>query len=252
MVDEPKTLYRVGEPSIGETYVNRWSYTRSSGALGTGVYAFVTRESAEANLNRLHSDGGRSLHVIKNALRKPLVIDNFEGLVALNKFCRDADFASTMLLLGEFSSDELPTRRGVDGLMVDRLGGFGRQNSPSVGEGRGTDIVDRARDVQRAIPQLARVGTPERLATEFITRGRNLRERRKELPQDRKRAVNQPLNDIFYPQFDGIYPTPDSGGDNGTWGACIWKQRVEECVEKELSSFETVESSVLNVCFAEE
>ena len=214
-----ETLYRVGVPSIGETWGRRWNSSRGSGGLGTGVYAFTTREAAEDNVSR--PDDDREVFVLENALSNPVRPADFQTTVALNDLGREMARVTGRVRSGEstFESEraepDTRLRRKARGVLFD---------TPEL---RGPFGFDTDQFVSAAID-----------AAEEAAANRDSLE---------SRTATQPMNTLLYPDFDGVYPRGEAG-ESGTYGAVIFKEKVDDCLGRVTTEGEEIEASVLNRC----
>ena len=112
-------LYRVGVPSIGEAWGRRFNYSRSSGGLGTGVYAFRDRPAAESNITRSSPDA--ELYVLENALENPIQPLTRDATDALARVSRYMDLLYVASRIhNRYGQKRLPLRR--------RNGKYGNDN----------------------------------------------------------------------------------------------------------------------------
>lgn len=213
-----ETLYRVGVPSIGETYGRRWNASRGTGGLGTGVYAFTTREAADQN-----ADPDQEVFVLENALSNPIKPGDFSTTVALNDASKESAKVITRVRNGDttYADARMDPPRRLERKARDVL-----FDTPDLRDRYGFDFdefvrawIDAAKTADMA-QQEAKPGT----------------------------AV-QPINYLLYPEFDGVYPRGEAG-ESGTYGAVIFKERVDECVDRTTERAERIPASVLNDCFA--
>lgn len=213
-------LYRVGVPSIGETWGRRWNAGRNSGGLGTGVYAFTTREAAEDNIAR--GPGDSELFVLEGALSNPVRPPDFQTTVALNDLGREMARVASRVRRGESTFAE-------------------EKDEPDSRHRR------KARSVLFDIPELRDVYGYD--TDEFVEATIDATERAAgERDSLESRTATQPMNALLYPDFDGVYPRGEAG-ESGTYGAVILKEVVDSCLGRETSEGEEIEADVLNGCF---
>lgn len=214
------SLYRVGTPTIGETFGRRWNASRDSGGLGTGVYAFTTREAAESNIKR--SSPGRELVVLENALSSPVRPADFQATVALNDMSRELARAIARVQQGETTFRE-------------------EQDNPS------SRLKRKARTVLFDTPELSDIyGFDRESFIEDAISAAALTKQDAEVSRDRD--VTQPLNRLLWPDFDGVAPRGEAG-ESGAYGAVIFKEKVDECVGRETVLNEEIPGDTLNDCF---
>ena len=215
-----ETLYRVGVPSIGETWGRRWNSSRSTGGLGTGVYAFTTREAAEDNVSDPGDD--RQVFVLENALSNPIRPADFQTTVALNDLGREMARVTGRVRSGESTFDS-------------------ERAEPD------TRLRRKARNVLFDTPELrSRYGfDTDAFVTDAIDAAEEAAAARGSLES---RTATQPMNGLLFPHFDGVYPRGQAG-ESGTYGAVIFKEKVDACVGRETSEGEEIAADVLNDCF---
>ena len=215
------SLYRVGTPSIGETFGRRYNAGRDSGGLGTGVYAFTSREAAEGNVDNTSPD--KQVYELRNALENPIRPADFQTTVALNATSREAVRAIARVRNGETTyaeEKENPT---------SRMKGKSRSvlfDTPQLRDRFGFD-TDAFVDAWIEAAQTADMAQREETAQTSV----------------------QPINLLLYPTFDGVAPRGEAGR-SGTYGAVIFKEKVDDCVGRETERSEEIPASVLNDCFA--
>lgn len=217
-----ETLYRVGTPSIGETYGRRYNANRGSGGLGTGVYAFTTREAAESNVSNTSPD--KEVFVIRNALVTPIRPADFQTTVALNDTSQEAARVISRVRDGQSTyaeEKENPTSR----------------------------MRRKARSVLFDTPELRdRYGfDTEQFVGDWIEAAQTADQLQQEATGQ---TAVQPINLLLYPEFDGVYPRGEAG-ESGTYGAVIFKERVDACVGRNTERSEEVPAETLNDCFGQ-
>jgi len=57
------------------------------------------------------------------------------------------------------------------------------------------------------------------------------------------------MNHLLWPEFDGVYPEGEAG-ESGTYGAVIYKTKIDDCVGRRTERAEQIPAEVLNDCFA--
>ena len=210
-------LYRVGVPSIGETYGRRFNASRDTGGLGTGVYAFTTREAAEDN-----ADADQEVFVLRNALSNPIKPEDFQTTVSLNDL----------------------------GVEMARAAARVRQDESSFPEERDNPdsrLRRKARDVLFGTPELQSLyGFDTDEFVQDVISATALAEQSRET--EREGTVGQPMNHLLWPEFDGVYPEGEAG-ESGTYGAVIYKTKIDECVGRRTERAEEIPADTLNDCF---
>ena len=233
-------LYRVGTPSIGEVWPRRFDYGRSSGGLGTGVYAFRDREAAEQNIERSSPD--KQLIVLRNALQNPVQPESLDGTEELVRLSRYMALLAAEVRNGENTFADAV--RNADSLRAS-FGGIGRET----GFGEGSSLSVRAQRVLLDVPELG--GKYEYETEPFL---RDFIQATKTAEQARSGLSDptsvQPINYLLYPEFDGVAPRDGAGGNTGKHGCVIFKERVDDCVGRETESFESIAPGVLNACWS--
>ena len=233
-------LYRVGTPSIGEVWPRRFDFGRSSGGLGTGVYAFRDREAAEKNIENTSPD--KELVVLRNALENPVQPGALSGTEALVKLSRYMALLAAETRNGKNSFAD--AMREADSLRAS-FGGIGRE----VGFGEGESLSVLAQRVLLDTPEL-RVRydyDTEPFLRDFIQATKTAEQSLSGLSDP---AGTQPINYLLYPEFDGVCPRDAAGGNTGKHGCVVFKERVDDCVGRETESFEEVPADVLNACWS--
>ena len=215
-----ETLYRVGTPSIGETYGRRYNASRNTGGLGTGVYAFTEREAAESNVENSSPD--RQVYELRNALERPIRPADYQTTVALNDTTREALRAVNRVQSGETTYRE-------------------EKSDPT------PRMKRKARSVLFDTPELRdRYGFD---TDEFIGAWIEAAKTATMLRQDEPEGTAvQPINLLLHPDFDGVYPRGEAGR-SGTYGAVILKGKVDDCVGRTTTLNEEIPAAVLNDCF---
>lgn len=234
-------LYRVGTPSIGEVWPRRFDFGRSSGGLGTGVYAFRDREAAEKNIENTSPD--KQVVVLRNALQnavQPGTLDGTEELVRLSRYMA--------LLAAEVRNGEntfADAIENADSLRAS-FGGIGRET----GFGEGSSLSVRAQRVLLDTPELGAKYeySPEPFLRDFIQATKTAEQARSGLSDP---TSVQPINYLLYPEFDGVAPRDGAGGNTGKHGCVVFKERIDDCVGRSTESFEQVSPDALNACFSE-
>ena len=210
-------LYRVGVPSIGETFGRRSTGSRGSGGLGTGVYAFTTLEAAEDN-----ASGDQEVFVLENALSNPIRPEDFQTTVALNDL--GIEMARTVTRVRQDESSFPDERDDPD-----------------------SRLKRKARDVLFGTPELQSLygfDTDEFVA-DVISASALAQQSLESEPEG---TVAQPINHLLWPEFDGVYPEGEAG-ESGTYGAVIYKTKIDECAGRRTERAEQIPADTLNVCF---
>jgi hypothetical protein len=226
-------LFRAGVPSIGEVYRYRWSSNRGTGGLGTGVYCFRTAPAARENIDQTSPD--RDFYAIRNAVENPIQPTSFEATRSLNRLSRQMDLLRSNGALdmvreeGETVNVSLGSRGGIgSGPSLGNVAWKVLLDTPALREKYGYDseafVMDFVDATEEAAANTGGFQDP---------------------------TGSQPLNYLLWPDFDGVAPTSDAGGDDGTYGCVILKERIDACVDRETEQGEQVPAERLNDCFAE-
>lgn len=235
-------LWRKGEPSIGETWPRRFSHGRSTGGIGTGIYAFRTESAARRNANddRFRDDG---VFRLQNALERPIQPRTRDATETLNDFSRKLSLMAYSVYRDQITWERIE-ERGAH-LSLTLTGGLG--GDPRVGDGGdwlGSDLITLLGDTPELREQygydsdaLAEAGIRAAKAA-YNTLGGTWGGHQP-----------QPLNHLLYPDFDGVYPYESAGGDSGQWGCVILVERVQECVNREFEFNDRVDAATLNGCW---
>lgn len=233
------TLYRVGEPSIGEAYINRWTWSRSTGGIGTGVYAFRTREAAEDNIAMPHNDG--PLYELEDALENPIQPPTMEATRELNKLSRKVDLISNLADQGKVDLEEVKDDPVLHPVALST--GFGRDSHL----GNGDPLNRHAFNVLLKTPELReKYGMDDKQFTaDLIEAAQEARDRCQGVGD---KTCVQPINQLLWPDYDGVAPHSGAGGDTGQFGCVIFKEKIDQCVGP-TESFEEIAVSQLNRCF---
>lgn len=234
-------LYRVGVPSIGESYRNRWTWHRSTGGLGTGVYAFRSLGAAQENIDRHH--GGGEPIVLEDALESPIQPTTEKGTRALNDLSRRADLAMDMIDYGYVTFEEISERPGAYPLSMSSF------YSGEERVGNGKTMTKDAFTVLLNTPELrADYGMDdEQFCRDLLRAAQTARER---CPGDADPGCTQPINVLLADEYDGVAPYSGAGGDTGQYGCVIFKEKVDRCVGRSLGFSDEVPADQLNACFA--
>lgn len=233
-------LYRVGTPSIGEVWPRRFSSDRRTGGLGTGVYAFRDREAAEQNIE--NSSPNKELVVLRNALETPIQPGSREATDSLVKLSRYMSLLASEVRGDQISFPDALER--ADSLRAS-LGGIGREKG--FGEGNSLSVI--ANRVLLSTPEL-RVRydyDTEPFLRDFIQATKTANQAAIGGDLD---AATQPINYLLYPEFDGVAPRDGAGGNTGTHGCVIFKERIDDCVGRVTDRFDQVSVDALNACWS--
>lgn len=243
-------LFRVGEPSLGEMYLDRWAWSRGTGGYGAGVYAFRGREAAERNIEQ--ASPGKELFVLRDALKNPLQPDELRGTTEINRFFRQLDRLRILQEQGLTSFDEV-REKTVEGESV-------KVNiSTSVTGERvletGQFLTNTATAAILNTPELREkygIGGRREMVLEGLDAVQEaIRECRERIEAGKRKTCVQPANKMFWPEFDGVCPEPGAGGNRGDFGCVVFKEKIDRCVGRETRSFEKVSAELLNKCFTE-
>jgi len=173
-----ETLYRVGVPSIGETYGRRYNASRDTGGLGTGVYAFTEQSAAAENVSA--PDDDREVFELRNALSSPIRPGTFQATVGLNDASREAVRLIRQVRAGETTYADarvdLPSR-------LKRKARAALFDTPELRDRFG---YDTDQFIRAWIEAAQTADMAEQDAT--------------------TRSAVQPINLLLYPSFDGVYP----------------------------------------------
>lgn len=239
------TLYRVGPPTVGETWPARFRASRSTGGLGAGAYAFRDEEAAKRNEDEDWTNDG--LFVLKDSLNSPIQPSTRDATDDLVRFSRGLALLAQQVHNGEYTFAEAKDE-GAD--LRFTLGG-GLNSNPAVGVGS-TAFSRLALNVILNTPELRdKYGLDnEQMVVDAINAA-----------ESAYKAVNsqstgsfwmvqgtQPINRLLYPDFDGVAPRDGAGGNTGYHGCVILKERVDACVGRNTDNFEEVDPS--NPCWS--
>lgn len=254
-------LYRVGTPSIGEVWLRRFQSNRSTGGLGTGVYAFRDRIPAEENVGVQR--GGKDVFEMQNALENPLEITSLSATEKLVRVSRALSmFAERVIANPPDYDDAIREIRDGSFLNVNPLGGIGTPRgfprhvsfAGELGDSEvlwGSEEVDRRDSLQSMVREVLSdtfsfsILDAEDFTVELIEATREAERRADQNPD----AAVQPINIALYPEYDGIAPRNDAGGNTGKHGCVIFKQKIDECVGRETEQRERIDAQALNDCF---
>jgi len=237
-------LYRVGVPSMGETWRDRFSFGRSTGGLGAGVYTFRDRAAAEQNIERTSPD--KELFVLENVVENPIQPQSRDATDALVKLSRMMDLIYREVRNGAVTYEEL-LDMGVDRINVELSSSFGAERGVNTGTGTGLSVPG-----QRIILHTPELSDrydgfdPEPFINDFIRATRTAGE---VLERQGSRGNPQPINHLLWPEFDGVAPDAGAGGNTGTHGCVIFKEKVDECVGRRTEFADRIEADELNACF---
>jgi len=238
--------WRVGVPSIGETWPRRFSHGRSTGGIGTGIYAFRDREAAERNVANKPPEAKSEIFEIRNAVENPIQPTTIESTELLNRLGRRMALVAHGVAAGQADWDRVFERGEFLG--VDITGGIG--GDPRIDDG-GKAFSSDFISLLGGIPELNekyRYDTSE-LAMDAL---RATKEALEAVDGDARFSEGpQPLNYLLWPEFDGVAPKDGAGGNIGKFGCNILIERVQECVtDRELEYNSRIEADVLNRCFS--
>lgn len=247
-----KTLWRVGVPRISDTWIDSFSSGRGSGGLGTGIYAYVTREGAQKDNSAVGSPNLRDprriqpVQALVGALQNPLVVStgSERSMFELN------DASRVMSAIGQRARRD-DTSGVIDGLRREYR--RGRVVDPEWLP-KSLSLRGAAMTLSRLVGGQAReTFTPrdvDEMGLAMLDAVEEAAAQQQVVREDGRRGgLLQPINYLLYPTFDGIYPTADSGGDTNKWGAVVFSQKVHRCTDRRLIGDEEVDPDELNDCF---
>lgn len=246
----PLTLYRVGDPSIGETWPRRFRHTRSTGGLGSGIFAFRDRSAAKRNESGEWTNDG--LFELRDALSSPIQPRTRDATDNLVRLSRALALLSKQVNRTDYTFEDAKTTFRESGLLLYTLtGSLG--GDPGVGtDDASTSYGSTARDVLFNTPELReRYGfdTDEFVLDAIEATGRA---HERALAAERRyydAAVPQPINELLWPDYDGVAPLDGAGGNMGMHGCLVFKQKVDQCLGRTTESKETVSAERLNACW---
>ena len=244
-MSEPVTLYRVGDPSIGEAWPARFRFNRSTGGLGTGVYAFREESAAKRNEGEEWTNDG--VFEIPNAITSPVQPTTEDATESLVRLSRVMVLMVREVRAGEYTFDEA---RGGDFTYFNLTGGlFG---DPQMGDFNDTPLRELLREAIWDTPELrAKYGYDQDEPRMDVIDAAEEAKRRVESSSEAwwQSSGVQPINVWLYPEFDGVAPLAGAGGNTGQYGCVVFKERVDECVGRETKSNETVSAEKLVSCW---
>jgi len=250
-------LWRVGVPSIGETWPKRFKHTRSTGGIGTGVYAFRDEQPARDNVARKpEGASGTEVFRLRNALQNPIQPTTEEATRVLNQLGRRMS-----LIAFEMGRDEEVKRgRNMTWREVFDRGGYlsltlhgGLGGDPRIGEGSSRlnkDFITLLGDTPELREKYGYSG--DELAKDAL-------EATKQALEDAQSKDNwmmgrdgiQPMNYLLWPEFDGVAPKDGAGGNTGQFGCLILIEKIKQCVPgRDLGYNDRIDADVLNDCFS--
>ncbi len=233
-------LYRVGEPSIGETWPRRFNHSRSTGGLGAGVYAFRDEWAAKSNTEDMDHRGD-VVH-LPDALENPVQPKTREATDALNKLSRKMSLVYSSVDGDEWTWDRVFEQGRF--LRVSLTGGLG--GDPGLGEG--SAISEDALDILFSTPELQAMFGYD--TDDFIESFLRATKEADERVDDRRdESAVQPINVLLSDRYDGIAPLDGAGGNTGYHGCVIFKEKIDRCVGKTTSYAEQVDTETLINCF---
>lgn len=238
---EPLTLYRVGVPSIGEVYQRRFTYSRSSGGLGTGVYAFRDRQPAKSNISR--SSPEDDLFVLEDALENPVQPTTSDATYQLVRLSRMYDLLRIQHEAGSYTYEKAVERGPIESVSLSG----GLTGDPGWGEGSQA-IGNPLREVLFNTPELRDLFGYD--TDEFHEAWVDATRAAANQSGDSRTWV-QPINKLLWPEHDGVAPLDGAGGNSGRDGCVVFKQKVDDCVGRTTESFEEVSADRLNQCWAD-
>lgn len=237
MVDS-LTLYRVGKPSIGEVWPERYSWSRSTGGIGTGVYMFRDESAATGNIERVSPE--KDLYVFEDALENPIQPRTQEATDALNRCGRVMALLASRVDTDQMTFDEAREKGAMLRFSFSSFGG--------VGFGSGDALSKPFRNVLFDTPELRDAygyGTEE-----FVMDGIDAAEAAlNDTEGTFDRTSVQPMNKLLYPEHDGVAPVDGAGGNIGQYGCVIFKEVIDSAVGRVTESFEEVEPGELQAFF---
>ena len=237
MVD-PLTLYRVGKPSIGEVWPKRYGWSRSTGGIGTGGYAFRDESAATGNIERVSPD--KDLYVFEDALENPIQPRTQEATDALNRCGRVMALLASRVKADQITFAEARERGEM---LRFSLGGFDGE-----GFGSGEALSKPFRNVLFDTPELRDAYGYD--IEGFALDGIDAAEAALNDTEGPFDATSvQPMNKLLYPEHDGVAPVDGAGGNIGQYGCVIFKEVIDKAVGRVTESFDEIEPSELQAFF---
>lgn len=236
---DPLTLYRVGYPTIGEVWSARaFQQGRSTGGWGTGVYAFRDRPAAVQNeAQEKFLDG---VYPLEAALQNPLQPGTRDAAWAINRLSRIMVLLADKVREGELTYAEAANK--TNNLTLQ----YSLGTTASVGTGKGSFVGRVAQDALFETPGLQRRYGFD--TDDFITDLLRATKEADSKRDDRKTLATQPINELLYPEFDGVAPVDGAGGNVGSIGCVIFIEKVEDCAGRSFGQKDRVNPNALRNC----
>ena len=243
--DDRSTVYRVGDIVLTEVWIRSFSIDRGSGGLGTGLYAYATPGGVEAaQANDIAGAASDDVYELPGILENPLFVGKHLNGRDRKYTHRVHDFAG---ILSVIARREAASSGYIDNFPEEEadLAALSHKTSEWVNKPEGTfGRQDPVTDLYNAVSQVSRLlgeGAQE-------TYERALAACREAARQDIDvvdGSMLQPLNFMLYPEYDGLYPAPSAGGDSNKWGVCVFKQRIDDLLGRDVPVEEPIAPSAL-------
>lgn len=251
-----RDLFRVGLPRITEAWVRSFTANRGSGGLGTGVYAYTAKMAAEDDVQQaMQGDfGATDLFELRGALDNPLLLSGSGD--AFKEVRRLHDFAGLLSLIARRERDDPGY---IDNFPADyeETAGLSHRSADWVNEPDTSGMFtteDPVTDIHNEVFRMTLT-----IGSQAFGDGLNEQPVYEAALMSCREAVGQrgdplsetwlqPINFFLWPQFDGVYPLGEAGRSN-KWGACIFKQKIDECLGRDVQVNEDLPVEKLNKCF---
>jgi len=208
------SLFRVGKPRVTET-TNQFDCGRSTGGLGTGIYAYQDLNVAKEH--SLHMESKQKVYELPNICKKPLIL-------------REA-------LYGSEKYTELFNKAGISMRCED--------------VGAATNRFSWIPEIMNAVSKKTNCGKSdskecanelEKIVISSIQKEKDCRtDKTGKLDYGSKycsQAMNHVLNDL---EFDCVLPTDKAGGNKNYYGSVILKETVDKKLGRKTVGYEDIE-----------
>lgn len=204
------SLFRVGKPKVTET-TNRFTCGRSTGGLGTGVYAYADLDAALNDYSYKHNE--QPIYELESVCKKPLEPTHENDTFALND-------AGTAMRCGE-TDEALLQLSFIPGI---NLALSKKYNCKPMFDKECKDILkDKI---------MASIQKTEDCIEKYT----------KDDPYYGGKHCSQPMNHLLNDLgFDCVLPTSKAGGNSNTFGSVILKETVDKELGKKTVGYENID-----------
>ena len=204
------SLFRVGKPKVTET-TNRFTCSRSTGGLGTGIYAYKDLDAARSDYSYKHNE--QPIYKLENICKNPLEPIFEESTYNLND-------AGTAMICDEVDKAvlELSFVNGIN------------------------SAVSKKYNCEPMFDEKCRNVLKDKII-EAIQKTENCIEKHeKDEPYFGGKHCSQPINHLLGDLgFDCVLPTDKAGGNSNTFGSVILKETIDKKLGRKTVGYKDID-----------